>query len=110
MTDSAAPPAAWPALLTPEMACAYLAVSAKTFASICTVQPVELGVRVVRYRRHELDAWLAALPARLPRGQDSGKDAQAAEAGPAQTPGAAALDKVARRTQGWQAKHPAPTH
>ena len=66
MADAALPDA-WPLLLDRELACAYLRISADSFERICPVAPVDLGINLLRWRRPELDAWVAGLPGRLRR-------------------------------------------
>jgi len=61
-------PQAWPALLTREQVCAYVGMSADSFANACPVAPVILGVRLLRWRRSDIDAWVEGLPNRLMRG------------------------------------------
>lgn len=58
-------PEAWPLMLNREQLCAYLTVSSTTLSRICPVAPVALGARVLRWRRHEIDVWVAGLPSRL---------------------------------------------
>ncbi len=55
-----------------EQVCAYLAISPDTFRRICSVAPVELGVRLLRWRRLDIDAWAEGLPPKMgaPREQD----------------------------------------
>lgn len=58
----------WPALLSSEQLCDYLDISLSTLPKVCPVQPVDLGVNVLRWRRAEIDRWLASL---LPRSLSS---------------------------------------
>ncbi len=55
----------WPALLTSEQLCDYLGIGLGTLAKICPVQPLDLGVRLVRYNRCNIDRWLESVPARM---------------------------------------------
>ena len=75
-------PEAWPFLLTREQACAFLGgISEGTFLKVCPVPPIDLGANVVRYRRGELEAWVAALSHRLPRSRPEVQDTPAQVAG-----------------------------
>jgi hypothetical protein len=57
----------WPRLLSREQLCLYLGgICEETLAKVCPVAPLELGVRVLRWNRREIDAWLDALPSRVP--------------------------------------------
>lgn len=60
-------PEAWPALLTREQVCAYVGMSADSMARTCPVAPVALGVKLLRWRRKDIDAWIEGLPSRLLR-------------------------------------------
>jgi hypothetical protein len=70
MTDAARDPLAlpnWPALMDEAMASAYLDVAPATFRAIAArakVAPVDLGHRLTRWRRRDLDALVDKLPAR----------------------------------------------
>ena len=75
MTAPADIPDAWPALLDKQLAAAFVRLSADTFDRICPVAPVDLGVHLLRWRRVDLEAWLAALPSRLRRAQLKAQDA-----------------------------------
>ena len=106
MTDTLPLPD-WPHLLTLEQACAYLGLGAGTFRTICPVRPVDLGVNLTRWRRTEIDAWVAGLPARLPDARARAQDAaSAAPAPPPVTPATerreGALQRVRRRSQTCQ--------
>lgn len=61
-------PEAWPALLTREQVCAYVGMSADSMSRVCPVPPVALGVKLLRWRRKDIDAWVEGLPSRLLRG------------------------------------------
>jgi len=53
-------PEAWPALLSREQLCAYAGgISDTTLRKVCPVPAVDLGANVLKYRRAEVDAWLA---------------------------------------------------
>ena len=58
-------PASWPQLLSRQQLSAYLTLSPDAISRICPVAPLELGVRVLRWRRADIDAWLEGLPVRL---------------------------------------------
>ena len=58
-------PQAWPELLSHAQVCAYLCMSTDTFKRICPVPPLMLGVNLRRWRRSDIDAWIAGLPVRL---------------------------------------------
>lgn len=60
-------PQAWSALLTREQLCAYLALSPAVLMRICPVPALALGVRALRWRRADIDAWVANLPVRSPK-------------------------------------------
>jgi predicted DNA-binding transcriptional regulator AlpA len=79
-------PEAWPLLLCREQLAAYLGMSAETIRRICPVAPLDLGVNLVRWRRPDIDAWVAGLPARLVRGAHG-------VATPAPTPSRAASEE-----------------
>ena len=55
----------WPILLDREQLSAYVGVSADTLGRICPVAPVSLGVKLLRWRRPDIDSWIMGLPARL---------------------------------------------
>jgi hypothetical protein len=76
-------PEAWPALLSREQLCAYAGgISDATLRKICPVAAVDLGANVLKYRRAEVDAWLAGLPHRgLRLAQDDEHDAPPAANG-----------------------------
>jgi hypothetical protein len=52
----------WPALLSRELLCEYLGIGASSLAKVCPVQPLDLGLRMVRYHRPQIDAWLETFP------------------------------------------------
>jgi len=66
-TDSALTPLPnWPILLTTELAARYLSIDENTFAMLAetsNLEPVDLGVSLIRWRRSELDRLVAKLPA-----------------------------------------------
>lgn len=74
MIASGGIPEAWPALLSRDQLCAYLGgASDTTVRKVCPVAPVDMGANVLRYRRAEIDAWLASLPHRGLRGRPAGE-------------------------------------
>ncbi len=83
MPDRAGIPEAWPTLLTREQACAYLGLSEGTFRAICPIAAVDLGVALLRWRRADLDAWVAGLPGRLMAARKAEQDAPPAVTDPA---------------------------
>ena len=62
-------PEAWPLLLTRELVCAYVCMSADTMKRICPVQPIALGAKLLRWRKADIDDWIAGLPVRLAKGE-----------------------------------------
>ena len=76
-------PEAWPLLMSREVACAYLMLSKDSFRRVCPVPALELGVNLLRWRRHDLDDWTSGLPLRLLRGQTECR-AEASSIPPAQ--------------------------
>lgn len=95
--------AAWPALLTTELACAYTCLGEMSFRLLARkgdVQPVECGgLAVTRWRRADLDRLIDSLPARgaeMRPQEASGGASAAAVADPA----AEALRRAARRARG----------
>lgn len=54
----------WPAMLSRDQLCDYLGVSWSTLKSILTVPPVDLGAKVIRYRRDQIDEWVKSRPPR----------------------------------------------
>lgn len=86
---------AWPALLTTELACAYVCLSEASFRFLARksdVEPVECGgLAVTRWRKTDLDRLIDSLPS---RGAEMSIE-------PANTtdPAAAALQKVLRRAK-----------
>jgi predicted DNA-binding transcriptional regulator AlpA len=65
----------WPLLLTMEDAAAFLRLSEDTFRRICPVAPVDLGARLLRWRRPDLETWVEGMPARLKAAADEAQDA-----------------------------------
>lgn len=61
-------PEARPALLTREQVCAYVGMSADSMSRVCPVAPVDMGVKLLRWRRKDIDASVEGLPSRLLRG------------------------------------------
>jgi hypothetical protein len=86
---------AWPALLTTELACAYVCLSVASFrflAAKLDVSPVECGgLAVTRWRKTDLDRLIDSLPA---RGAE-----MTVEPANSTDPAAAALQKVLRRAK-----------
>lgn len=62
-------PEAWPLLLTRELVCAYVCMSADTFKRICPVPPISLDAKLLRWRKADIDDWIAGLPVRLAKGE-----------------------------------------
>ncbi len=69
-------PHAWPELLSLVQVCAYLCMSPDTFKKTCPVPPLLLAVSIRRWRRSDIDAWIAGLPVRLARSADNDSDAR----------------------------------
>ena len=59
------PSGAWPTLLTKSQLCCYVEMSVSTLERVCPVRPVALGARILRWRRDDIDAWIASLPVRV---------------------------------------------
>ena len=92
-------PDAWPCLLTREQLCAYLGISAETLIRICPVPALELGVKLWRWRRSDIDDWAAGLPSRQQGSRATGvtrKDGQSEAA--ADERRAQALERARLRT------------
>ncbi len=66
----------WPALMLRETAAEYCDMSPVQFDRQCPVQAVDQGWRGLRFRRADLDAWIASLPAK-PRKESGALDAPA---------------------------------
>lgn len=66
MLDSTAP-SAWPLLLTREQLCAYVGMSPATLARVCPVPPLDIGAKMLRYSRPQIDAWVGSLQPQMPR-------------------------------------------
>jgi hypothetical protein len=95
--------AAWPALLTTELACAYTCLSEMSFRLLArkgSVEPVECGgLAVTRWRRTDLDRLIDSLPARGAEIQPQ----EASDGAPARVvadPAEEALRRAARRARG----------
>lgn len=102
-------PEAWPALMTREQACAYVGVSEATFRTICPISPVDLGVHLLRWRRDQLDAWIAALPARLRAAQVGAQDAPPPVTDPAEERRLSSVERArARAGKAWKTS-PSPS-
>lgn len=104
-------PESWPLLLTKDQLCAYLGgLSWDTVRKIMPVAPLELGANVLRYRRPDVDAWVARCPQKAPRlpeadGLPHGDaPAETVELGDDRT--VTSLDRVRRRTQQDQRRWP----
>jgi hypothetical protein len=63
----------WPALMLRETAAEYCDMSPMQFDRQCPVAPIDQGWRGLRWKRTELDAWIAALPVK-PRVRKIGLD------------------------------------
>jgi hypothetical protein len=81
----------WPSLMDVHAAAAYLAISEGSFRKLAArsgIQPVDLGLSVMRWRRSDLDRLIEKLPHREPTA-----DPENLPLDPTQ----AALDRVRRR-------------
>jgi predicted DNA-binding transcriptional regulator AlpA len=58
-------PEAWPLLLTRDQVCVYVGMSVDTFKRVCPVPAIALGAKLLRWRKPDIDDWVAGLPARL---------------------------------------------
>ena len=70
MIDAAALPD-WPALMSEDLACAYLSVSSNSLRIIAmrnNVDPVDTGLEMKRWRRRDLDRLVDSLPSKRPDG------------------------------------------
>lgn len=96
-------PEAWPLLMSQEQACAYLGLSRHSFSRVCRVPPVDLGVRLLRWRRPDIDAWIAGLPTRLVGRHAGGDDVAAAPPAAGEIPADerrfSAVEKARHRAQ-----------
>ena len=54
----------WPLLLSLEQLGAYLNMSPENARRVCPVPPLELGMRLLRWRRPDIDEWASRLPYR----------------------------------------------
>jgi hypothetical protein len=104
-------PESWPLLLTKEQLCAYLGdLSWDTVKKIMPVAPLDLGANVLRYRRPDVDNWIARCPhktPRLPQGDSVPHgDPPVETAEPGEERRVTSLDKVRRRTQQDQRRWP----
>ena len=61
MARRPSPLPAWPRLLRRSNAAAYCGFSVPTFVRICDVAPLDLGNRLQRWDRHDLDGWIDRL-------------------------------------------------
>lgn len=66
----------WPALMRIETAAAYCDMSPVQFDRQCPVQAVDQGWRGLRWKKADLDAWIAALPLRPESGAVDAKTAE----------------------------------
>jgi hypothetical protein len=97
--------AAWPALLTTELACVYTSLSEQSFRWMAHqhgVRPTECaGLAVTRWRRNDLDRMIDSLPAK--GAEIEPQDGPIAPAGtlpsPNTDPAADALARAARRAR-----------
>lgn len=64
-------PLAWPLLLSKAQLCAYLCISVVTLGRICPVPPLVLGVRLLRWRRTDIDDWVSGIPTRHRPGEET---------------------------------------
>ena len=68
----------WPALMDEDMSSSYLQMERRTFRALATshhLAPVDVGARLLRWRRTDLDRLVEALPAK-------GETLQAGSPGP----------------------------
>ena len=98
-------PSAWPALLTTELACAYVQLSEASFRFLAKrrgVKPADIaGLAVTRWRKADLDRMIDSLPTagdQMPPQEPANGPGAASEL-PAHDPAAAALAKVAQRAR-----------
>lgn len=95
--------AAWPALLTTDLACAYTQLSEQSFRWLATqrgLKPADCaGLAVTRWRRSDIDRMIDSLPERGAEitPQEPAQDPSATTLAPAPDPFAAALAKAAQR-------------
>lgn len=72
-------PEAWPALMSRDQLRAYLGgIGDATLRMICPIAPVDMGANVIRYRKTEVDGWLARLDHRLPKAKVGEQDGPSA--------------------------------
>lgn len=99
-------PEAWPSLMSEDQVCAYVGgICRETLAKVCPVAPVDLGANVKRWRKTEIDLWVAGL---RPRGEglrESGAGPKDGDAAPVEAANScedaalAALDRVRQRAE-----------
>jgi hypothetical protein len=98
-------PAAWPALLTTDLACAYTQLSEQSFRWLATqrgLKPADCaGLAVTRWRRADIDRMIDSLPERGAEiaPQEPGDGRSATLPSPANDPAAAALARAAQRVR-----------
>lgn len=101
----AAIPAAWPALLTTELACAYVQLSEASFRFLAHargVKPADVaGLAVTRWRKADLDRMIDSLAEQGAEmaAQEPANGPGAVVTLPAHDPAAAALAKAAQRAR-----------
>lgn len=97
--------AAWPALLTTDLACAYTQLSEQSFRWLAHqrgVRPTDVaGLAVTRWRRSDLDRMIDSLPARGDEiaSQEADSGASATTAPTVADPAAHALARAAARAR-----------
>lgn len=97
--------AAWPALMTTEIACAYVQLSEQSFRWLAHnrgVKPADCaGLAVTRWRRADIDRMIDSLPERGAEmaAQEPAQDTDATTLAPANDPAAAALARAQRRAR-----------
>lgn len=94
--------AAWPGLMTTELACAYTSWSEESFLYLAArsgVRPVECAdLRGTRWRRVDLDRMIDSLPEKgAPKPQEAAGEGPATTPPATHDPAAVALEKAAQR-------------
>ncbi len=59
-----------PRLLSRKDAAAYCGMSTGSFDRVCTVTPIDVGLKNPLYDRHALDLWIDALEGNIPHRRD----------------------------------------